>query len=310
MSVPQLRPLLAGAALSTQVATPVAQEVTPALHRVGLTEQAAPSVQSRQAPFLQTWLLPQAVPSAALRESTHLCAPVAHEVVPILQTVGLVEQLIAAAQLTQRADALQTRSVPQLVPASARVVASTQAAEPPAHDSVPSRQGAPGLVEQRWPATHPRQVPRPSQTRPLPQAVPASTGVSSIHTGVPEPHCRAPLRQGVPGLVAQAPPFAQATHAPAMSHTMPEPHDVPPATFIASTQPPSHSTDPLKHGEPGLVEQEPEEAQPAPHLPCRHLSPEGQLTPLQATSIQAPPTQTKPGKHAVVPQDSGRQVPW
>ena len=159
MSVPQLRPLVAFAALSTQVAAPVEQEVTPALHRVGLTEQAFPSVQSRQAPFLQTWLLPHAVPSAALTESMHLCAPVAHEVVPILQTVGLVEQLIAAAQLTQRADALQTRSVPQLVPASACVVASTQAAEPPAHDSVPSRQGAPGFVAQRWPATHPRQVP-------------------------------------------------------------------------------------------------------------------------------------------------------
>jgi hypothetical protein len=63
----------------------------PVLHGVGLVVQLAFAMQVMQAPDpLQTMLLPQAVPPGLLASSAQVWAPVAQEVMPVLQTLVLV----------------------------------------------------------------------------------------------------------------------------------------------------------------------------------------------------------------------------
>jgi hypothetical protein len=90
LSVPQPVP---GALLlpSMQLVAPVEQDVVPFLQMFGLVVHATPAVQATQVPVpLHTMLVPQLVPAVLLPLSTHVCAPDAHDVVPVLQTPGLV----------------------------------------------------------------------------------------------------------------------------------------------------------------------------------------------------------------------------
>lgn len=99
--VPQLWPFGVFVAESMQVVVPVAHEVMPALHGFGLVLHAAPAVHEAQVPALHTLFAPQLWPfgwSAA--ESTQVCAPVAHEVTPTLQGVGLPVQALPAVHAT------------------------------------------------------------------------------------------------------------------------------------------------------------------------------------------------------------------
>ena len=117
--------------------TPVLQESEPALQGLGLVEQPLPATQPIHEPApLQTWLVPQDVPPATLDAlSTQVAPPVAQDVVPTLQAVGLPEQPAPAVQLTHPPP-LQTRLVPQLVPADF-ALPSTHVCEPVLHDVVP-----------------------------------------------------------------------------------------------------------------------------------------------------------------------------
>jgi hypothetical protein len=69
---------------------------------------------------------------------------------------------------------LQTWLVPQVVPAEALPI-SMQRWVPVLQSVTPDLHGAPGLVEQLWPATQVWQLPLPSHTWPDPQATPAAT---------------------------------------------------------------------------------------------------------------------------------------
>src|SRR6478752_5893236 len=92
MLVPQLTP----ADLvppSTQVCAPVEHVVVPLLQMVRLAVHACPAVQDTHVPPpLQTMLVPQLTPADLAPPSTQVCAPVEHDVVPVRQTPGFVEQ--------------------------------------------------------------------------------------------------------------------------------------------------------------------------------------------------------------------------
>ena len=91
--VPQDVPFATGLAVSTQVDVPVAQDVVPATHGFGLSEQGTSAVQAAHVPPLQTWPTPQVVPFGRLvAVFTQVCVPVEQDVVPALQGSGFVVQ--------------------------------------------------------------------------------------------------------------------------------------------------------------------------------------------------------------------------
>src|SRR5687768_4293687 len=103
---------------SRQICVPVAQLVTPVLHGVGFVVQFAFAAHAPQVPFpSHTMFVPQLVPPGLLLSSTQVWAPVAHDVVPFLQTVGLPVQACPAAHATQAPAPSQTWPTPQLAPA-------------------------------------------------------------------------------------------------------------------------------------------------------------------------------------------------
>jgi len=108
---------------STQTGAPVWQLVMPVLQAVGLVEQFAFAVHAVHAPDpLQTMLVPQPVPPGLAASSTQVCAPVAQDVVPVLQAFELVVHACPGAHATQPPLPLQTIPTPQLVPAARLLV--------------------------------------------------------------------------------------------------------------------------------------------------------------------------------------------
>jgi hypothetical protein len=151
---------------STQVDAPVAHEVRPLRHAgVGLVVHARLAVQVTQLPLtLHTWLVPQLVPGGRLPESTHVCAPVAHEVTPVLHAgLGLVLHACPATHATQEPLALHTWSGPHAVPA-VTLVESTHRVAPVLQSMTPVLHGAPGLDVHAMPAVHMPQKPLASHT--------------------------------------------------------------------------------------------------------------------------------------------------
>jgi hypothetical protein len=295
---------------SRQTGAPVRQLMMPVLHAVGLVEQFALGVHAPQAPLpSHTMFAPQLVPPGLLMPSTHVCAPVAHEVTPFLHALGLPVHGWPAAQAAQAPLPSHTMPTPQLVPAalfapSVHVVAeplqvvlpclhglgllvqlwfATQAPQkplpshicPPVHVAVaglfvPSMQvDAPvtqdvtplrqidGLVVHAWLAVHDTQVPVPLHTRLVPQVVPAAVLPLSMHLGAPDEQSVTPVLHGAPGLVLQALPDSQVTHWPLPLHTMLGPHATPEAALSPSMQPDAEpqATTPSLQGLPGFVEQ-------------------------------------------------------
>jgi hypothetical protein len=93
MLVPQLVPP-ALAVPSTQVWAPVAHDVTPFLHAVGLVVQGWPALQPTQAPLpSQTMPTPQLVPAAVFAPSVQVVALPLQVVFPCLQGLGLPVQV-------------------------------------------------------------------------------------------------------------------------------------------------------------------------------------------------------------------------
>jgi hypothetical protein len=165
--VPQTVPLARFEALSVQVMVGE-QEVTPVWQ--GLAgAQARPAVHETHAPPLHTMLVPQLMPFCALPDSMQTGAPVLQVVVPVRQGRPAMLQLAPAVQSPQAPAALQTRLVPQAVPAGRFVPASMHCGVPVEQDSVPWWQGllgvhaAPAWQAPHWPAW---------QTMPAPQVVP------------------------------------------------------------------------------------------------------------------------------------------
>jgi hypothetical protein len=211
--VPQVVPAAFGVAVLSQVCEPVAQEKTPSTHGFGLVAQAPPAVQATHDPALQTWSVPQLVPfGSGVAVSTHVCVPLAHDVVPVRHGSGFVMQAAPATQPTQLPP-LQTRFEPQVVPfGSGAAALSTQTDVPVEQEVMPVRHGA-GFVAQVWPAVHATQAP-PLQTWSVPQEVPLGMDVP-LSTHVVEPVAQevTPARQAV-GFVPQASPAVQPVHTP------------------------------------------------------------------------------------------------
>jgi uncharacterized membrane protein YvlD (DUF360 family) len=180
--VPQLVPFGSGAAaLSRQSDVPVEQDVMPVRHGFGLSGQPTPAVQALHVPPLQTRFVPQLVPlGICVAALTQVSTPVAHEVMPVTQLFGFVEQARAAVQALQR-PLLQTWFVPQVVPFGMFVVVLTQVSMPVAHEVMPVTQLF-GFVEQARAAVQALQTP-PLQTWFVPHVVPFGMGVAvSTHS--------------------------------------------------------------------------------------------------------------------------------
>ena len=73
--------------------------------------------------------------------STHVSAPVEHEVSPVRQKVGFVVHVTPAVQALQAPVPLHTRFVPQTVPGALFVAVFSQVSEPLAQDVTPSTHG-------------------------------------------------------------------------------------------------------------------------------------------------------------------------
>jgi len=191
MLVPQLVPPIL-LPPSAQVIAPLMQEFVPFLQMLGLPVQEPPAVQGTQVPFpSQTRLAPQLVPGALLPPSTQVMAPVMQDVVPFLQAVGLVEQLLPAVQAIQLPAPLQTMPLPQPMP-GALLPPSTQVMAPVMQEFVPFLQTL-GLLVHPVPDVHEMHVPEPLQTMLVPQVVPPVFGVPFTHIEEPVMHEATPL---------------------------------------------------------------------------------------------------------------------
>ena len=135
---------------SMQTGEPLVHTVVPFLQAaLPFVPHAAPTVHATQLPEpLHTWFEPHEVPGLTfIAESTQVDAPVAHEVTPTLQAVGLPPQGWPAVHDTQALAALQTRFAPQEVP-TALALPSRQVVVPVAHEVTPLKHAELGLVPQ------------------------------------------------------------------------------------------------------------------------------------------------------------------
>jgi len=133
--VPQVVPATRFLPVSEQVIDGE-QDCVPAWHGfVGL--QASPTVQETQLPLLQTMFVPQVVPFATFPDSVQTGAPVLQVYPAVRQGLPLTVQAAPTVQATHRPAVLQTKFVPQLVPAGRFVPVSVQTGAPVEQESVP-----------------------------------------------------------------------------------------------------------------------------------------------------------------------------
>jgi hypothetical protein len=161
-------------------------------------------------------LVPQLMPGDLAAPSTHVCAPVAHDVTPAKHAPGLPVQDCPATQAMQAPLPSHTMPLPQAVPADL-LPKSRQACVPVAQLVMPVLHGV-GFVAQFAFAVHAPQVPFPSHTMFVPQLVPPGLLSTSTQVWAPVVHDVVPLMQTL-GLPVQACPAAHATHAPAPPQT-------------------------------------------------------------------------------------------
>jgi hypothetical protein len=105
----------------------VEQDVVPFLHALfGFVLQATPAAHATHVPEpLQTMLVPQLTPGDLLLLSTQVWAPVEQDVVPFMQTFGLVVHAVPTPHATHVPEPLHTMFVPQPRPGDL-LVSSTQ----------------------------------------------------------------------------------------------------------------------------------------------------------------------------------------
>jgi hypothetical protein len=127
----------------------------------------------------------------------------------------------------------QTLLVPQPVPAE-RLPKSWQTGAPVWQLTIPVLHTV-GFVAQFAFAVHAPQAPLPSQTRLVPQLVPAALLAPSVQVWAPVAHDVIPLLHGLV-LVVHGWPALQETQPPTPSQTLPTPQPVPAAVFAPSVQ--------------------------------------------------------------------------
>jgi len=99
--VPQVVPAVMLVVVLMHVCVPVEQSSVPATQGFGLVAHVPPAVQALHVPFKHTWFVPHDVPfGIVVVVSTHICWPVAHDVVPAKHLLGFVEQAVPAVQAT------------------------------------------------------------------------------------------------------------------------------------------------------------------------------------------------------------------
>jgi hypothetical protein len=238
-------------------------------------------------------------------EFTQSDVPVAQEVVPVRQGSGFVSQPTPATQATQL-PALQTRSVPQLVPFAIGVAVSRQVWVPVEQDVVPATQAF-ELVEQETPAEHAVHTPE-LQTWLVPQTVPFAVGVVPFtQVWVPVAQDVVPRRHGS-RLVSQAASATQLVHAPPLQ-TRFVPHTVPfgSGAAVSSTQvevpvlqdvlPPRHGSGLAVQAVPSVQETHVADGEQTRFVP--QLVPAGFAVP--STQVSAPvPQEVTPYVHAAL----------
>jgi hypothetical protein len=159
-------PFAAGRPESTHTDVPVAQLVLP-VWQGSAGVQAASATQPTHVPALQTWSVPQEVPSeSGVPESTQVEVPVAQLVAPVWQGFAGV-QATPAVQAAQ-VPPLQTAFVPQLVPLATLPV-SAQTGVPEAQSTTATRQGL--AVAQGWPHAEERKSQVPVTVPRAPQSM-------------------------------------------------------------------------------------------------------------------------------------------
>jgi hypothetical protein len=97
----------------------------------------SPAVHDTQLPELHTRFVPHEVPFATFPCSTQTGTPVLHVVVPVRQGLPVTVQLAPTLHAPHAPTALQTLSVPQLVPAGTSRFLSLQTGVPVEHASIP-----------------------------------------------------------------------------------------------------------------------------------------------------------------------------
>ncbi len=233
---PSLHPVLLGLLPpSTQVCTPVAQDVTPSLQALGLLVHAAPAVHATHAPeLLQTMFVPQLVPVPFCVLFTHTIVPVVQVVMPVKQGFGFVAHAWLGVHEPQLPFPSQTRLVPQLTP-PILLPLSAQVWAPVAQEVAPFLQTF-GLVVHAVPAVQATQVPEPLQTMLVPQLTPGDLLPPSMQVWAPVEQEVVPFLQALVGFVLQATPAAQATQVPEPLQTMLVPQLAPADLLVLSTQ--------------------------------------------------------------------------
>lgn len=119
---------------------------------------ASPSLHETHAPPLQIFPEPHVVPFAAFPASKHAGSPVLQAVEPVRQGLSGILQAEPGTQATHDPDVLQTRSLPQPLPAGRFIPVSTHWTLPPLQVSVPrwqgfvARQGSPSTQALHAPA--------------------------------------------------------------------------------------------------------------------------------------------------------------
>ncbi len=203
----------------TQVAVPVAHEMVPTAQAL-LSGQVPPAAHATQLPALQTMSVPQEVPlGAAVPLSWHVILPVWQLYTPTWQ--GLAGVQLPPAMHDTQLPALQTLSVPQLVP-FATVPVSAHTDMPVTHDVVPVRHG---LLGWHWaPVVHETHAPA-LQTLLVPQSVPLARFFPVSEQVMFGAQTVMPAWQGFP-LGVQAIPAVQDRQLPSLQ-TMLVPHEVP-----------------------------------------------------------------------------------
>jgi hypothetical protein len=193
--------------------------------------------------------VPQLVPAALLVASMQDIRPVEQDVVPFLQTLGLLLHPLPAVHPPQ-VPMLQTRFVPHVVPFATFPV-SAQTGTPVTHEVAPVLQWFVGW--QAAPVVHGPHVPL-LQTMFGPHDAPlARFRPVSEHVIIGAQVC-VPAWHGFAG--AQASPGVHEVHMPEL-HTRFVPHDVPLATLPDSMQtavPEVQTVVPVRQGLPAMVQ--------------------------------------------------------
>lgn len=222
------------AMLFAQTLTPVLHDVDPVKHAFGFVVQAVPAVHGTHAAVeSHTRFDPHGVPGAFAEPSAHVCAPVAHELMPFAQTFGLPEHVIPAVHDTQFPVPLHTWLVPHEMPGPL-LVPSTHVCVPVLHAVVPFLQLF-GFVAQVVPAVHDTHWFAALHTRFVPHGVPAPRAAASTQVVVPVAHDVVPKKHAEFGLPLQVWPAVHMPQKPLPSHTWLAPHVVPPGLLPLST---------------------------------------------------------------------------